>query len=357
MKIRLIGPRNTLGIGIHFSNFADAIQQLHSIGDLVEEVDSTSQELMLAAAARSQSDDINICFVSIDLKPFFQGTVIQWIVFESTRVPEIIMQTLLVSDLVWVPSAWGRDTLISNGLDANCVDVVPEGVSSNLYHPYGRPRPNPKLRFLTVGKYEERKSHMETVIAWAQAFGNDSTVELVIKTDHFVNVEIKQQALTDFLNRLGLTNVIPVWNKINHQTIVDLYRSADVFVLPSKGEAWGLPIIESAACGLPIITTRYSGHEQYLQHISNSVIPVDYELGPITCPEFQHFYPTQDGNFGSWAMPSINSITQALHYAKTNIVALTQQAVDNADIIREKFDWSRSVDCVVKTLQTRRLLS
>lgn len=266
------------------------------------------------------------------------------------------MNTMLVSDLVWVPSEWGRNTLISNGMKPEQVDVLPEGVSTELYHPYYNKPTDSVLRFLALGKYEERKSHMETVIAWAKAFGNDPAVELVIKTDHFVNVELKQRALADFLNQIGLTNVRPVWDNIDAQAVVDLYRSADVFVLPSKGEGWGLPIIEAAATGLPVITTRYSGQEEYLRHTPTSVLAVDYDLGPVGCPEFRHFYPTTDGNFGFWAMPQIDSIVTALQTAKVNSVALKQHAVDNAEIIRTNYSWARCADRVVKTLQTRGLL-
>jgi hypothetical protein len=86
------------------------------------------------------------------------------------------------------------------------------------------------------------------------------------------------------------------------------------------------------------------------------VIKVDWDLGTITCPEFRHFYPTQDGNFGSWAMPRVESIAQALQTARNNLVALKQQAVDNAEIIRTEFSWAKCADRVLKTLQNRGLL-
>jgi len=356
MKIRLIGPRNTLGVGVHFSNFADALRRVAGIGDWVEEIDSTSQEAMLAAAGRSEPTDVNICFVSINLQPFLRGTNIQWIVFESTRVPEIIMGTMMLADIVWLPPAWGRDTLIANGLNAERCDVVPEGVDTDQYHPYLNYNPDAVTRFLTVGKFEERKSHMETVLAWASVFGKDSSVELVIKTDHFVNVDVKQQGLTEFLNRLNITNVRSMWGKIDCSEMVSLYRSADVFVLPSKGEGWGLPIIEAAASGLPLITTVYSGQSEYLQHIQSSVIPVQYDLGPIACPEFQHFYPTRDGNWGSWALPKIDSLADALVTARNNVDTLKAQAQVNANIIRQRYSWPACVDCALQTLQQRGLL-
>jgi glycosyltransferase involved in cell wall biosynthesis len=356
MKIRLIGLRNTLGVGVHFSNFADTLKRVNGLASLVEEVNSTSYEELVAASQRSQPDDVNICFTSIDLQPFFKGTNIQWIVFESTRVPEIIMDTMLLADVVWVPSDWGKNTLIANGLDATRCDIVAEGVDTEQYHPYLNNTGNDVIRFLTVGKFEERKSYKEILLAWQSVFAKEHNVELVIKTDHFINVENKQRNLAEFLNLLGVTNVRPIWNSINIQEMSNLYKSADVFLLPSKGEGWGLPIIEAAAQGLPIITTMYSGQVEYLQHIKSSVIPVEFKLDDITCSEFRHFYPTKDNNWGSWAIPRVESIAAALVTAKNNLVQLKQQAVVNSNIIRQRYSWPACVDSALQTLQQRGLI-
>ena len=343
-----------MGIGVHFSNTVDALKRIQGIGHLVEEVDSTSFDAMSAAAARSQPSDVNICFSSMNLQNHFRGTVIQWIVFESTRVPEIVMPTMLAADHVWVPSEWGRNTLIANGLAADRCEVIPEGVDTDAYHPWYPVPPTQPLKFLMVGKYEQRKSQAETLLAWAQAFGNDPAVQLTIKTNHFLNVDSKQQELNHCVAGLGLTNVQTIWH--TQDSMADLYRSHHVFVLPSKGEGWGLPLIEAAASGMPVITTMYSAQTQFLYPIRSSVIPVAFELGDITCAEFQHFYPTSDQRYGQWAMPRVDSIAQALAQAKTNYVALKQQAQQNALTIRRDFSWARSADLVVKTLYSRGLL-
>jgi len=356
MKIRLIGQRNGLGIGVHYGNFADALLRMNHVGELVEEVNADSQDALWAAAARSQHEDINITFVSMPIQGHFKGANIQWIVNESTRIPPTIMSTMLAADQVWVPSAWGRNMLIANGIATDRCMVVQEGVDVNQYHPYTPEIDSAILTYLIIGKYELRKSIIETVYAWAQEFGNDPAVELVVKTDHFVNKHSKHKELTDWIEQMALTNVRVIWGPITACDLIDLYQQSHVFVLPTKGEGWGLPLIEAAAVGLPIITTWYSAHTEFLQHIPSSVIPVEYDMAPITCEEYKFFYPAPDGNWGEWAQPRIESIRRALRTSRDNYPILAQQALANSAIIRRDFSWAQSADRALQTLQKCGLL-
>jgi glycosyltransferase involved in cell wall biosynthesis len=356
MKIRLIGQRNSFGIGVHYTNFATALQKLSHWGVLVEEIPFEDHEALLAAAARSEPNDINICFVSIPLQNHFRGTNIQWVVFESTRVPPNIMSTMLTADVVWVPSAWGRDVLIKNGLDPARCDVVPEGVDADQFHPWHLPADDGVFRYLLTGKYERRKSITETIDAWAQVLGNDHTVELSIKTTHMMNHEENKQKITEHIHTLGLNNVNVWYGNLPESDMVLLYQRHHVFVLPSKGEGWGLPLIEAAAVGMPIITTMYSGHTEFLVPIQSSVVPVEYNMVPIACPDYEYCYPTHDQDWGTWAQPQTQSIARALVYARDFYQDLKTHAVANSDVIRRDFSWAQCANTAMKMLQKRGLL-
>ena len=356
MKIRLIGQRNNFGIGVHYTNFATALHKFSWWGDMVEEIPFLDHAKLLEAAATSQPDDINICFVSIPLQNYFRGTNIQWIVFESTRVPPSIMRTMLSADVVWVPSTWGREVLIQNGLDPSRCDVVPEGVDAEQFHPWYSPVSDSVFRYLLTGKYERRKSITETIDAWAQVFGNNNTVELSIKTNHIMNHDDNKQKITEHIHRLGLTNVNVWYGDLPLSELKMLYQRHNVFVLPTKGEGWGLPIIEAAATGMPIITTMWSGNTEYLNPVLSSVVPVEYDMVPIDCPEYQLFYPTEDKDWGTWAQPKAESIAQALLYARDFYQDLKTHAVANSDVIRRDFSWAQCANTAMKMLQQRNLL-
>jgi glycosyltransferase involved in cell wall biosynthesis len=350
MRIRLIGQRNTSGIGTHYAYFCDAIKKIQGIGFLVEEVDGFDHNQLTMAAVSSQDDDINISFIALNLHGNFRGHNIQWIVFESTKIPENILAVCQTSEQVWVPTDWGRSILIANGIRPDRIRVIPEGVDSDLFHTHGR-KPYTKdrpFRFLSVGKYEQRKSLDETIDAFAQVYANTPAIELVIKSNYFINHDRKLNDLKEKIK--NFSNIKLLWGEMISDDLANLYRSCDAFVLPSKAEGWGLPLIEAAASGLPIITTFYSGHTEFLKYIPSSVLSVSYTMGFITCPEYQHYYPTSTGNWGNWARPDIFSIAGAMQTVCREYDELFEAACANSFVIRRTFTWQNSVDLAIAAM-------
>jgi len=340
MRIRAIGQRNNLGIGIHYANFCDQLKRIYGI--TAEEIDFADQAAIDRAVGSSLDSDINICFVAANIHEFFRGKTVQYIVFETDRIADHILKVLQPADAVWVPSTWGQSILKRHGIKST---VVPEGVDADTYNPYRFENYSRPFRFLTVGKFEGRKSIRETIQAFAEEFGNESGVQLYVKTGHYANDPGRLEELQQYCDSFNLDNLIVYWG--NHDSMVELYRSSDVFVLPTKGEGWGLPIIEAAASGLPIVTVMYSAHTEYLQWIQSSVVEVRYDLVPVDCPDFLQAYP---GDCGQWAQPDVTDLRRAMREAYSNYDLLRERAVQHSDLIRHKYTWQNSVDWAIKSV-------
>jgi glycosyltransferase involved in cell wall biosynthesis len=340
MKIRLIGKANDSGIGTHFGNYANALQSIKAIQNLVELVDHNDVEAVRRTAQFSTDDDINISFICAELNGYYRGYNINWSVFESTYIPNRLFDTMTRHNL-WIPSQWGRKIAIAQGIAASQIEVVPEGVDSTLFHPY-LIHAMDKFRFLLIGKYEQRKTIDESIDAFVQAFGNNPNIELVIKSDFFINPELKNKELNNKIASTGVDNIRLVWGYQTLEQLANLYRSANVFLFPTKAEGWGLPLIEAAATGLPLITIFHSGQTEFLQDIRSSCVLLNYNLEPIACSEYQKFYPNEQGNFGKWAVTTIDEIANGIKYAYINYKTLKTQAIKNSDVIRSKYSWDNS---------------
>ncbi len=143
-------------------------------------------------------------------------------------------------------SQWAADSVTrDHGIDRSRVHTIPPGVDLSLFpvpesrdaRPFGAP-----LRILFMGGEFERKGGPRLVDAFLRRFANNENVELHIATKaaqvpHHPRIFV----------HLGVEAYGPAWH--------ELYRMADVFVLPTKRDQSPIAFLEAMAAGLPVITT------------------------------------------------------------------------------------------------------
>lgn len=156
-------------------------------------------------------------------------------------------------------SNWTRNSLIHDyGVDPRRVEVVAPGVDLSQWTPYKRSGSSP-LRILFVGGDLYRKGGITLLDAFRLLPKGAAELHLVTRT------EIPPEA-----------GVRTYYNmRPNDPDLITLYRASDVFVLPSKAEAFGIAAIEACAAGLAVITTTVGGLSDVVEDgRSGFVIPV-----------------------------------------------------------------------------------
>jgi glycosyltransferase involved in cell wall biosynthesis len=122
---------------------------------------------------------------------------------------------------------------------------------------------------VTVGRFIECKG-FDVLIKASQYISNDIGVYIIggEPTEKYIGV----------VEKYGIKNVHFIGYK-NKEKLDDYYKSADLFVFPTRGDVWGLVINEAMACGLPIITTDkcVAGLELVKDNENGYVIKVDDE--------------------------------------------------------------------------------
>lgn len=265
----------------------------------------------MQAMARTNTAGVTLGIGPIERMETLSGAVrIAFVVWETTRVPRDKLKILRSMDQIWTPSQWGRDLLIANGLAADRIRVVPLGVDANLFSPQpdARMQADSTFRLLCVGKWEKRKGIDDLVTAYSQVFSHGEDVELVLACH---NPYIKDFDARQALNRLRGQDTPPIrlWMPANDQSLVQLYNQAHAFVLPTRAEGWGLPIIEAMACALPVIVTDYSAHRDYVTSGCGYLIPVKR----MTLAHDPVFY--RGLGHGRWAQPDRQALKSLLRHA------------------------------------------
>eukprot|EP01052_Picozoa_sp_SAG31_P022704 SAG31_NODE_1820_length_7198_cov_3.163122_5_plen_133_part_00 len=96
---------------------------------------------------------------------------------------------------------------------------------------------------------------------------------------HDVNVRVRQYA-AKVMAGAELTNLAAVeivTEEVSREQMRNLYASSDAFVLPSRGEGWGLPVMEAMAMGKPVLVTNYSGPAEMMS--SENSYPIGWAGG------------------------------------------------------------------------------
>jgi glycosyltransferase involved in cell wall biosynthesis len=159
--------------------------------------------------------------------------------------------------------AMGRILIEGYGGDPWRVEVIPPGVDLDRFSPGDRTAARARLGLdphafvvVTVRRLVPRTGVHVLLDAWATAAARLPVgAQLVVASDGPQRAELDDQ-----LRRLAPARAARLLGTISEEDLVDLYRAADVAVVPSIAlEGFGLAALESLACGTPTLVTRCGG--------------------------------------------------------------------------------------------------
>ena len=203
---------------------------------------------------------------------------------EAATIPDQIAKVCDQYDEIWVTADFCKKVLLTKNV-TKPIYIMPPGIQTNLYNENAKPHEfRPALKpfvFCSLFGWSYRKGYDALLKSYLKAFTGDDPVTLLIisrfqyasERSGFIKDEIDK-----FVKQYGGDNpphIARCRRVIPEHEMPRIYRACNAFVLPSRGEGFGLPYCEASLCGLPVIATNHSGHTMFLKGDNSVLVDID----------------------------------------------------------------------------------
>lgn len=302
------------------------------------------------------------------------------LVLEGDRIPESWTARANMCDIVFASSEYNREMLIKNGVACDIV-VIHHGFDQNTYYSkwdqdtgvsrqlyrYGAgehpqmgmvrdgeergvtarlPACNP-FTFGFIGGHTnpiDRKGGQWVAEAF-NVFSKEDNVKLVFKINKSYNPNFDSEGHLRSLIREDLQDKVEFNNDyMTDKELADFYRSLDVSVTPSAGEAFCMSIAEALACGTPCIVTDWSGYLDYTKPSAGCWhIPIK--------KRFLAHYGMFDPSCGSvWVMPDIEKLKEAMKACYVFPEITKEMGQKAAEYMHKEGTWEKQAQKTIEAI-------
>jgi len=161
-----------------------------------------------------------------------------------------------------------KDKMVLIGAKPEKIHVLRNGIDLKLFRPLNKLKYKKKFRLgekviLSIGNLVDLKGH-DLII---DALRKLPDFQLII-----VGMGEEENNLKKKVTELSLENQVLFLGERQQTELVEIYTASDVMVLASSREGWPNVVLESLACGTPVVATTVGGTPEILQQSESGVL-------------------------------------------------------------------------------------
>jgi D-inositol-3-phosphate glycosyltransferase len=235
---------------------------------------------------------------------------------------------------ILAPTDRERDSLIRlYGAPAEKIGVVPCGVNLDLFYPEAKTAARQKLGLdpadiilLYVGRFDPLKG-LNTLLEAITHLKNHHRIRLLIVGGDG-DMTPEYQALAQKTRKLAIGEKVMFAGRIDQHNLPSYYNAADVLVMPSHYESFGMVGLEALACGRPVVSTPVGAVDSLIRKARAGCIVPD--------PSPRSLADGIQSIISDRSMPAADVIRKSiLEYSWSNVASAI--IAEYATLIRQQF--------------------
>jgi colanic acid/amylovoran biosynthesis glycosyltransferase len=175
--------------------------------------------------------------------------------------------------------------LIALGADASRVRIQPLPVDTQEFRfRERRPESDQPVRLLSVARFTEKKGLEYALRAFARVLEERDAGALPQLEYELIGEGPLRAELERLTSSLGIAANVRFRGALAGPAVASAMDSADIFILPSvvasDGDEEGTPtvLLEAAACGLPVLSTRHGGIPEIVEHDVTGILAPERDV-------------------------------------------------------------------------------
>jgi N-acetyl-alpha-D-glucosaminyl L-malate synthase BshA len=203
------------------------------------------------------------------------GTDITLVGLEPSFLP-LVKFSIEKSDGVTAVSRFLKEKTLTNYNIEKDIEVIPNFIDTNIYKPISNSEfkkyiaPNGEKILMHTSNFRPVKRVPDTIKIFEQVF-KEIPSKLVLVGDGPERSDCEK-----LCRQINLCEHVKFLGK--QDGLVDILNAADVFLIPSQSESFGLAALEAMACGVPVVSSSVGGLPELVKHNDSGFIA---EIGDI----------------------------------------------------------------------------